>query len=312
MTGGVSPFLSNIAYCRQLFDSVSANYVCGAHYDGSHEAIIVPGKNPKGKQIKSKTTYIAPCWTVEKTLPQLLYSEYTALNMRLMMTDFTTTPIIVTDFNGSNMLPTFSSDGKQALVCLSAQGKTDIYRYVPGKRSKGGKYVKLSQNNGKNLSPAILNNGQIVFCSDYELNIPHIYMMDKDGNNVTRISESNGKIRSSATSPSYCPNRNKIAYVQEVNGVFQLMLYDFATNKSQQLSSDNRQKGSPSWSPCGNYILCSLYDGKSKQLGCYKLLTATWQMIKPSPYDLLPADQDSSSYTYPSWSPFLEVSSAIN
>ena len=312
LTGEISPFLSKIAYCKQLFDSMSANYVCVADYDGSNEVMVVPGKNAKGKQIKSQTTYIAPCWTVEKSTPQLLYSEYTALNMRLMMTDFVNTPVIVTDFNGSNMLPTFSSDGKQALICLSAQGKTDIYRYVPGKKGKGGKYLKLSQNKGRNLSPAILNDGQIIFCSDYELNIPHIYMMDRNGNGVKRLSESNGKVRSSATSPSYSPTKNKIAYVQEINGTFQLMIYDLITSKSEQVSSDSRQKGNPSWSPCGNYILCSIYDGSNKQLACYKLLTSTWQTMRPSSYDMLEVDEDFSSYTFPAWSSFLETSSIVS
>ena len=308
LTGEESPFLSKIAYCKQLVNSQSNNYVCVAHYDGSYEKILVPGTDKKGKQIKSTTTYIAPCWTVDKVTPHLLYSEYTPLNMRLMMTDFVGTFTILTDFNGSNMLPSFSSDGKEALICLSAEGKTDIYRYIPGKKGKKGKYVKISHNNGRNLSPAILNNGQIAFCSDYEFNIPHVYIMDRDGNNITRISESNGKKRAVATSPSYCPNRNKIAYVQQINGVFQLMIYDLATDKTQQISSDSRQKGNPSWSPCGNYIVCSVYDGINTRLACYKLATSTWQIICPPAHNILQKPQpDYSTYTFPAWSPYLEV-----
>lgn len=300
LTGNASPFLSKIAYCKESDQykttaNKNVNCICVADCNGARENVVVPVANA-GKKIKSQTLYMAPCWGVNTEEPQILYSEYTNVNVRLMMVDLlnATAPAIVTDFDGTNMLPTFSPDGRQALLCLSVEGKSDIYRWVPKKRGKGGDYVKISNNNGINISPALLGNGDIAFCSDYELNIPHIYIMNKKGENVTRISE-HGGLKREATSPAYCASQNKIAYVQKVKGIFQLMVYDIAADTTVQISSDNRHKANPSWSPCGNYIICSSQDTVSKRLICFKLLTSTWQFITPN---------NNASYTFPTWSPF--------
>lgn len=313
LTGNPSPFLTKIAYCKQMAEDTKGNRVCIANYNGTHEKLVVPftpksSQKNKNKKEESKvvvpyTTYMAPAWSKNAKVPQLLYSEYTPINTRLMISDLINQPTIVTDFDGLNMLPTFSADGKEALLCLSVEGKTDIYRYVPYKKRSGGEYIKITKNNGINLSPAVLNDSSIAFCSDYEFNVPHIYIMDKNGDNTTRLSQI-GQGKGMATSPAYSSQPNKIAYVQSINGIFQLMVYDIATETTTQISFDYYHKGNPSWSPCGNYIICSMHNSISKKLGCFKLLTNTWQFINPTSLDFTVNQQDEVSYTFPAWSPF--------
>lgn len=320
LTGETSPFLSKIAYCKELVNSIKGNYLCVAHYDGSYETVVVPGKDDKGKQINPDTKCLFPCWAGTNVHPWLMYSQYTLLNLRLMKTNFVQISSIATDFDGINMLPTFSSNGKESLVCLSykedtsdAQSNTNIWRFIPDKKGPGGEYIKITDNGGQNLSPSILNNGQIAYSSDYELSgTPHIYLMEKNGDNPIRISESNGKIRGAATSPSYSRTKNKLAYVQEVSGTYQLMVYDIATDKTEQITFDGKRKENPSWSPCGNYIVCSVNDGMTKRLVCYKLLTKTSQTIRPSIKNDPLSKSDGSLYSFPAWSQFLEVATDLD
>lgn len=311
LTGIESPFLSKISYCKKRPQDKEGNCICIADFDGNNETIILPASVVADNTQGSIITYIAPCWSVNTNSPQLLYSEYTPVNLRLMMTDFKNPPTILTDFNGINMLPAFSPNGKEAYVCLSAEGKTNIYKYIIQKSSRGskrGEYIRMTDNEGINISPAVLKDGSLVFCSDYELKVPHIYMMDKKGKNIKRLSESIAHYKGMATSPAYCVSQHKIAYVQQVKGVFQLMVYDITAETTTQISFDLKDKTNPSWSCCGNYILCAAQDTVSKKLVCYKLLTSTFKTLT-----LLSGDEqktsgaDRASYSYPTWSGFLDT-----
>jgi phosphopantetheinyl transferase (holo-ACP synthase) len=101
LTGESSPFLSKIVYCKENSGVGNGNSIWMAHCDGSHAVQVIPLKSVK--KSTQLTTYMAPCWAFSKHKPQLLYSEYTPVNVRLMVTDFINTPVIVTDFDGINV-----------------------------------------------------------------------------------------------------------------------------------------------------------------------------------------------------------------
>ena len=278
LTGKEEYFSSKIVYCKES-PNKKKTQICTSDFNGKYEKILVD----------SNSLAIAPRWNGNAIKPIVLYSEYTASNLRLMAVNLEDKKKrVATSFDGLNMLPAFSKDGKEVIVCLSVEGSSQLYRYAYSKRKKMPEYVRLTHNDGNNISPTVLNDGSIVFCSDFETKRPHIYKMDKKGENIKRISETG-----SCSSPTYCPVKNRIAYSRLISGVSQIMVYDLDTEHTKQLTSDLAHKEEASWSPCGNYLVFSVSDKTTKRLAIENLLTKKRIFITGSNY----------RYSYPSWSP---------
>jgi TolB protein len=271
-------FSSKLVYCKEHEKEKNKTQICISDFDGKHEKVIVD----------PKTLAIAPRWNGNIVSPMVLYSEYTASNMRLMSTDLKGKQQVATSFDGLNMLPAFSDDGKEVILCLSVEGSSQLYRYSYNKRKKRPEYIRLTHNTGSNLSPVVLSNGRIAFCSDFETKRPQIYVMDKKGNNLVRISQDG-----CCTSPSYSAAKNKIAYSKLIGGVSQILVYDLDTEQTEQVTKDLAHKEESSWSPCGNYLVFSVSDTKTKRLAVHNLLTNKRRFITGSAH----------RYSYPSWSP---------
>lgn len=277
LTLNQSPFCSLITYCKEDPKKAKTD-ICVANYNGKNE-----------KTVASLNTFaIAPCFNADTQKPLILYSEYTAHNIRLMMTDLQGNKSPAANFDGLNMQPAFSQDGSDIVVCLSAAGNAQLYRYESGSRDKKGRYVRLTDNDGSNLSPSIMKNGDIAYCSDFENGTPQIYIMNRHGKNVRKIS--NGGC---CTAPCYSAANQKIAYSKLIDGCSQIMVYDIKKNVTTQLTSDAGHKTESSWSPCGNYLVYSLEDSKTKRLAVHNLLTKDRTFITDGSF----------RYSYPCWSP---------
>ena len=278
LTSNKGSFSSKLVYCKEDPNVKNKTKICVADYDGKHEQTLA----------SLDSLAIAPRWNNSTVAPVVLYSEYTASNMRLMTMDLKGERQIATSFDGLNMLPSFSPDGKEVVVCLSVEGSAQLYRYAQNKRTKRPEYIRLTHNTGSNISPAILKKGDIAFCSDFETGRPHIYIMNKKGKNIQKISDGG-----SSTSPSYSSARHKIAYSKLVSSVSQIMVYDIKTKETRQVTTDPVHKEEPSWSPCGNYLVFSVNDRKMKRLAVQNLLTKKRSYITDGVH----------RYSYPSWSP---------
>ncbi len=277
LTSNQGPFCSLITYCKEDPKKTKTD-ICIATYNGKNEKVVA----------SLNTFGIAPCFNADTEKPLVLYSEYTAHNIRLMMTDFQGNKSRAANFDGLNMQPAFSQDGSDIVVCLSAAGNAQLYRYESGKGDKKGRYIRLTDNAGSNLSPAIMKNGDIVYCSDFENGNPQIYMMNRNGKNVRKISEGG-----CCTAPSYSGATQKIAYSKLIDGYSQIMVYDLKKKATVQITTDATHKTESSWSPCGNYLVYSLEDPKTKRLAIHNLLTKERTFITDGSF----------RYSYPSWSP---------
>jgi len=277
LTKNDGPFCSKIVYCKE-YPKQEKTDICIADYDGQHEHRIV----------SLNSFAIGPRWNADIKSPLIMYSEYTPLNVRLMMTDLKGNKSVATSFEGLNMLPAFSLDGAEAIVCLSAGGSSQLYRYAHDERAKKSRYTRLTKNDGNNLSPSIMENGNILFCSDFQTRSPQIYIMDRYGDNICCITTGGF-----CTSPSYSQKSGKITYSKIVEGYSQLMVYDISNKKTIQLTSDPVHKTEASWSPCGNYLLFSADNTKTKRLAVESLLTKERIYITDGSF----------RYSYPSWSP---------
>ncbi len=275
LTNKEALFGSKIVFCRER--KKNKTDICIADYDGSNIKVIT----------SLNTLAIAPRWNNDPLNPLILYSEYTATNLRLMITDLKGNKSIATNFDGLNMLPAFSPDGKEVVVCLSAEGNSQLYRSIINKKTKRREYVSLTRNKGTNISPTILTDGRIVFCSDYKTKTPQIYIMDKEGKNLACLSDGGF-----CTSPVYNSTNNKVAFIKLIEGRGQVMCYDFKTNSTKQITTDSIHKEECSWSPCGNYILFATEEKNKKQLVVHSMLTGKQSSITDG----------TSSITYPAWS----------
>ena len=269
-------FCSKIAYCKQ--NSANSRQLCIVDYDGSHEQVVARAK-----------LLIAPCWNVNDDHPALLYSRYTSSNVRLMELDVLTgKEKAVISFEGLNMLPAFSPISDEMVVCLSCKGGTQLFSSEYDRRKKGMNYTQLTFNNGNNISPTILEDNSIIFCSDFQGGKPQLYKLDRDKDVLSCLSES----ADICFSPVYSPVCKRVAYTKMVDGVGQLFLYNVKNGKHTQLTFDDGHKQEPSWSPCGNYLAFGFSNDTTKRIAIQSLLTGTRHFIT----------SEDVVCTYPSWS----------
>lgn len=276
LTGQQGFFTTKIAYSKAVrlpHKKGNCRYICVADYDGSNEQSLVT----------TPTINIGSRWNKDAKNPLLFYSEYTNKNVRLVTVDMKGRRRIASNFDGINMLPTFSGDGKRVIYCASrADGNCHLYQYEQ-------KALKLVLGgNGNYVSPSIAADGShMYFCSDHENGKPAICRYDFDTQKVTRITD-----HGSAMAPSYSSSTQKVAYTKFVNGIVQVFCYDETTGKHTQLTTDKTNKDEVSWSPCGNYLLFSVDQGGKGRLAHLNLMTKERRYLSPEKEDC----------TYPMWS----------
>jgi tol-pal system beta propeller repeat protein TolB len=254
LTGESGPMLSTLAYCKQL--SNNHKIVCIADYACRLEKPVVT----------AKTINIAPAWHTKA--PGLCYSQFTRTNSRLMFVDLPSNKHnIVCSYDGLNMQPSFSPDGAQAALCLSSKGNSEIYLYDQAICKAAGKRVfkQLTQNKGNNVSPCLLESGDLVFCSDYQTGSPQIYLKRTTTGAVKRLTSGKGY----CASPHYNPITKQLVYTRYANGAFQLWSMDLSREQfvEKQLTFNAGDKLEPSWSACGKYVAFTYakYDNKLKK-----------------------------------------------
>lgn len=272
-------FSTKIAYCKEIKQPKkrAVKHVYVADYDGSNEQVLV----------NAPTINIAPRWNHDKQNPLLFYSDYTNENVRLIAVNMKKQRKIASNFDGINMLPSFSADGKRVVYCLSkGKGSCQLYLY------ENGKMNQLTNNAGNNVSPCFAHrDSRIVFCSDYQTGFPQIYSYDFGSKEIDRITDGGY-----CASPSYCAKNDCVVYSKKINGVMQLVQYNMRTQEHVQLTADAGHKEESAWSACGNFILYSVEERGKSRIALLNLLTKEQRFITPS----------HASCTYPAWSPLYE------
>jgi TolB protein len=271
---------SKLTYCQTGKNGETVVYV--ADFDGSNPQILT----------QSKRQIIAPRWNRDPENPVVLYSKYTPLNIQLISCGLDGSEVVASSFDGLNMLPTFSFDGKEVVLCLSRDGSSQLYHYGYHKQLKKVGYTRLTYNSGNNICPAFLPNGDIVFCSDFELGRPQLYHMNRKDDSIERLTEGGA-----CTSPQYCDATKKLAYSKLEKGVMQLFLYDFGKKEEKQLTFDAGHKQECTWSACGNYLAYAAVEGKNQRIVSHSLLTGKKKFLTP----------EGKVCTYPSWSSLYSI-----
>lgn len=290
LTGEKGVALASIAYCKQV--APKNKVVCVADYACKKERVVV----------SMNAVNVVPCWHSSK--PLLFYTQLAHEANRLMAVDLRTGKNrIIASFAGLNMQPSVSKDGTKVVVCFSRDDTTDLYLYDQNESSENKKrtFRRLTKNGGNNLSPTLLSEGNIIFCSDYETKSPHIYCLNTVTEKTHRLSQSGY-----CTSPSYCEREHAVIFSKPVNGIFQIFKIVLDENnrrkKEIQLTSNEGDKHNPSVSQCGRYILfsyrCPHTDGRLiKQIAVLNALSGTIRTLT----------RGHEEKTFPTWRPQVQA-----
>ncbi len=241
LTSSSGPFLYTLTYAKYLGNKKKV--ICINDYRGNEEKIIVSDNN----------ICTAPTW--HPNLPVLLYSRFTKDRGLLEGINLKTkkqSTLISND--GLAMQPSFSSDGKSAILCSSQSGSYELYLYFIKNQQEDHNILKqLTFNKANNTKPCFLPSGDVIFCSDFERQVPQIYYFDRKSRDIHRLTSGKG----TCVAPSYNAHNNSITYVRYTNGNFQLFSLSLNVDHphERQLTKDATDKYEPSWSPCGNYIV---------------------------------------------------------
>ena len=254
LTGNDGFFSSRIAYCKTSRNkkghTIKKIYI--ADFDGSNEELLVD----------LPTLTIAPRWHPKK--PSISYSEYADTNVELMSMSIDKKRKRLSNFDGVNMLASFSPNGKAMTYCSSrGSGSCQIYLM------KDNNLKRCTNNTGNNSSPIFIDEDHLCFCSNFQTNRPQIYIANIKTGHLQRITKGGY-----CTSPSYCKKNKKIAYHAMINGAMQVMIYDCATKTHTQLTKSGGNKHEVSWSPCGTQLLfVHEIPQKNSRLSSFNLLT---------------------------------------
>lgn len=241
LTHQPSSFSSKIAYTKRLTGSHRhQSSICLCNIDGSDNQtfIATPG------------SYVGLYWHTDGIGPLLFCSEFTRFNVRLISFTPSAQKKIVLDLNGTCVGISLSADTSKAIYCRSG----DIWLYAYDTVTKKGTHKCLIKNDGKNVSPTLLPNGDIIFCSDSrqlspKSKGPHIYLYSASKDTTEPLTKDGFCV-----GPAYCPRTQKLAYSKRVNGTMQIYVYDMKTKQHSQLTTDKSDKLDCCWSPCGTYL----------------------------------------------------------
>jgi len=279
LTGNQGVFGSCIAYCIDMdrIDNKIIRKICIADMCGTVLREV-------GAYSSSK---LAPRWS--PNMQSLFFSECTHRNVRLMRYNFENKKIYnAINANGVNLVPSFSPDGKTMVFCSSYKGTSQIYKGILDQKLHTWHFNPLTNNNGTNISPILLENGDVIFCSDFQTKLPQLFYYTAATGEYERLTKG-----PSSTSPSYNPKTNTIAFSRTANGALQIFLLDLNTKNITQLTNDAGDKEESSWSPCGNYLAYVVDYGKTSRIAVHNIQTKERYYIT----------KQNMRCTYPSWSP---------
>ena len=194
---------------------------------------------------------------------------------------------------GMAINPAWSPNGSEIAFTSTRDGNSEIYLIG----SDGNGLKRLTEHPSIDTSPCWSPTGrEIAFTSD-RMGAPQIYAMDTEGLNLRRISYEG----SYNDSPSWSPSRqySELAYASRIErGPFDIVVYDFQTKQTRQLTTGRGSNEGPDWSPNGLHIIyTSTRTGTSQIFTMNRDGTNQRQLTK------------TGNNTTPQWGPFPEKDS---
>jgi len=151
---------------------------------------------------------------------------------------------------GMAINPAWSPDGSKIAFTSTRDGNSELYTI----NADGTGLRRLTHHPGIDTSPCWSPTGrELAFTSD-RTGAPQIYAMDSEGLNLRRISYQG----SYNDSPSWSPSRqySELAFTSRIErGPFDIVVYDFQTKQTRQLTTSRGSNEGPDWSPNGLHLV---------------------------------------------------------
>ena len=158
----------------------------------------------------------------------------------------------LTNSPGEESWPKFSPDGKHIAYSANYDGNTDIYT-VP---VTGGIPLRITYNSYADRMVDWHPDGkQLLFASAREIGITRLnqfFLVNKDGGLPEKLKIPYGELA------SFSPEGNQLAYITKITENFpfkryrggltsDIIIYDFSTNKTERITTDEANDGKPAW-----------------------------------------------------------------
>jgi TolB protein len=151
---------------------------------------------------------------------------------------------------GMTFSPAWSPDGKSIAFTSTRDGNSEIYV----SNADGTGMRRLTHHASIDTSPSWSPTGrEIAFTSD-RTGSPQIYAMDAEGLNLRRVSYQGSYNDSASWSPSR--EYSEIAFASRIErGPFDIVVYNFETKQTRQLTTGRGSNESADWSPNGLHLV---------------------------------------------------------
>ena len=232
------------------------------------------------------------------TKNKYLYVNYKLGQPKIYITTFDAPqgkPFI--SLRGNQLLPSLSHSGDMIAFISDAGGQADLFlQGLDPDNGLIGKPLQLySFPRSVQASPTFRPDGKkIAFVSDKE-GTPRIFLINipsfKNWKKPHPICLTR-KYREN-TCPSWSPDGTKLAYSAKINGVRQIMVYDFITREEIQLTTGKMHKENPCWAVSSTHIIFNTVDPSSSELFLINLKQKEMVQITDGP----------GKKHYPTWGP---------
>lgn len=168
------------------------------------------------------------------------------------------------EFKNMVLAPRFSPDGADMMFAISKNGSTNIFDV----NLKSKQVKQLTYSYSINIPGSYSPNGdKIVFMSDRNLGRPQIYIMNKDGSNVSRISDISGRYYT----PRWSPRGDLIAFTKIIKHDFYIGIMGVDGNHEQIIAKDPFSEG-PAWMSNGRSLVYQYMYDQNKGLYAFNMV----------------------------------------
>jgi TolB protein len=155
----------------------------------------------------------------------------------------------VTDNHTINLSPDWSPDGRSILYSSFKDRSQTLFLFD----LDSGKEIKFTppRGGGRYLGGKFSPDGQTIVASLESGGNTNLYLLDRSGNVIRRLTENPGI----EVSPSWSPDGRQIVFVSDRSGSPQLYVLDLQSSKTRRLTYSGNYNTSPEWSPKGDRVV---------------------------------------------------------
>jgi len=263
-----------IAATRILF--ISDNRVWRTDSDGYGPTPVTP---------PGRTAY-SPAWSPDGR--RFGFTEFLEGKWQVVLQTLATGTRIVfpTTATTVNITPAFSPDGRRIAFSRVVDRSYSLHQANVAdlccvERLTAGRFAE-------NLSPTYSPDGRrIAFVTD-RAGSPQIYAMSADGTDQELLVPYDYGVSGASFAPDWSPDGNTLVFHRGAGGSFQVMVFDLATERVRQVTSEGRNEDA-SWGPDGRHLVFVSNRTGRGQLHVIDLETSRVRMIRTPATALLPA-----------------------